>query len=114
MKANNLKSLQVELAQVDADIAKTKLELNATQSKYNNLNSKRARIIEQIANSKKQVSISEHALLRLCERKFGLPIDKMEEELLKLVGNAQMDCTISIGDGLKAVIKNKTVVTITE
>jgi len=62
--------------------------------------------------------VSEHALLRYLERKYNLDLEDIKREILtndnvimiKNMGNGKYP----ISDGLKAVVKNNTVITIHE
>jgi len=56
--------------------------------------------------------VSDHALLRYCERFLGLDIPKTKEEISKLIQFSDNGEHLVANTGLIAIIKNDTVVTI--
>lgn len=113
-EASELKKLQTSLRSIDESLADANKLLADTKTKVSDLTQKRNATNQKIL-SFRGLKVSEHALLRMCERKFGIPIDKVEEQLKQLIEPILKGSTAGkfpIGDGLRAVVTNKTLVTV--
>jgi len=114
--AHPLKYLQVRRTELEAEIGHISKNLTETEAE---LAGKRKQLeavkkeIQEIAQSKPVVS--EHALLRYCERILKIDLKKIEQELLSEKTVALIEQLrsgkIPVG-GFKLVVKNKVVVTI--
>ena len=66
--------------------------------------------------TEEKFKVSDHALIRYMERRMGLDFDKIREEILsidlQLAATMCGDGKYPIGDGMRAVIQNKVVVTV--
>ena len=58
------------------------------------------------------LSFSDHAVVRLLERKYKLPIKEEVDKVLSILGKKLPDGKYPIGDGCRAVIRKNTIVTI--
>ena len=114
MKSNKLKALQVKHG--DAVLKVTELK-----SKQKSLSRNITSALEEVGSLSRQInaltlsslSVSEHALLRLMERKYEFPVKTLEKELLRLLKDQVcMDGEYPLGDGIYAVVKDNVVVTI--
>ena len=115
-KANDLKTLQIKQKDLDSQkliLLRKKVEL---QEELNKVSKKHDVISKQIEQLTKDFTVSEHALLRYCERTYNINLDEVskkivESESLKrydLYGNGEYP----LGNGLKMIIKDKIIVTI--
>jgi hypothetical protein len=68
--------------------------------------------LEQATN--KTLTFSDHATVRLLERKYKLPINEEVNLVLSKLGNNLPDGRYPIGNGCRAVIRENTVITIVE
>jgi len=61
------------------------------------------------------MEITDHAVLRFMERRYGFDVELVKEEILnQLPSSAPVDALIPIGHGLKAQVRNDRVTTILE
>ena len=105
-KRKNLESEELVLLQKKVKI----------QEQLNKVNQKKASIKKQIENLTKNFTVSEHALLRYIEKSYNINLNDISNNILKneslvkydLFGNGEYP----INKGLKAVIKDKVIVTI--
>lgn len=111
-----IKGLKSRLIEAEGALADAKERLRNANRAYEETKRQKESIVHQIAALlESKLVITEHALLRLCERKFEMPIDKMEvslREKLEPLSKKMGDGNYPIGDGLFAVIKGNTVITI--
>lgn len=113
MSRLEIKSLQTQLHKVEVELKQLANEQQDLKNKTNKLEKSRRNIQQRMRDIQNaSLKVTEHALLRLCERKFELPIDKMESELKRILGNVKMDGRYPLGDGLFAVVKHNTIITI--
>lgn len=117
-EVRELKRLNTELQLLRADIEAAKLQATNYKEKYEKLLKTEESLKNKIANLKKdkKLKVSEHALLRYCERVLGIDLKEIESEILsddvinlveKLGGNGQYP-----NRDYKVVMKDFTVTTI--
>lgn len=119
-QVRQIKAMQSQINQTEADIIVLKIELNEKQKEYNNklIHLKGLKVkVANIENNKK-LKVSEHALLRYFERVKGFDLSQIEKEILtesvlKLVDILGGDGTYPNEDH-SVVMKNYTVTTIVE
>lgn len=109
MNHHTLKGLQTARSRLDAEISRIKGELDKAQRELKEIQS-------QIKQLTKRVVASEHAILRFLERKRGINIDEIKEEILSDTLKGQIEQLGSgkfpIGDGLRAIVKQNVIVSI--
>lgn len=71
----------------------------------------------QLSRGRAKPSVSEHALLRYIERKYGIDMAVLRKEVLSeehalVIKAACPNCRLPIGDGLYIVVKDCVVVTV--
>jgi hypothetical protein len=64
------------------------------------------------AQTKKTLCFSDHAVVRLLERKYKLPINEEVNLVLSKLGNNLPDGRYPIGNGCRAVIRENNIITI--
>lgn len=115
--AAELKGLQVRLQKARGDQDNAKAELADAQRKAAEANRVVATLDEQIKSfTAADPVVTEHALLRYCERILGVDLEAAKAEILnpgrlaviKAMGSGKMD----MPGGRKMVFKNRAVVTI--
>lgn len=115
-KANDLKALQTKLKDLDSQkllLLRKQIEI---QEELNKTNRKCDVIEKQIEQLTKDFTVTEHALLRYCERTYNIDLNEVskkivESESLKrysLYGNGEYP----LGNGLKMIVKDKIIITI--
>lgn len=117
MDTQKLKHLQVNQAQLDAEIK----DLKTTVINLNKQISERTIKFNAISNEIKNIHnknpiITEHALLRYVERILHVDLEKVKKEILsdnnvKII-NELRSCKIPINNKFKIVVKNKSIVTV--
>lgn len=90
--------------------------LNSLQSDMEGVRkqiSENQKLINDLTKSK--VVISEHAILRILERRYGQEemIKKVTESLENEIGDCPKNCKLRIDGNLEAVIKNGVLITVT-
>ena len=116
--AQSLKSLSTQQKKVLSRIADLKKDLHITEQEL----CTQKKILTDINNSISKLNltpeVSEHAILQYLIRYCNLDVTSIIESILTPELTSQIDCLNSgkfpIYDGLVAVVKNKTVVTITK
>ena len=115
--SQQLKNLQSRRDKLQVDVISLKDSVKTAQSAQNKAEHQLKRVLQEISDlAEKDVIVSEHAILRFLERKFSLDIEDIKKDIFsdsikiqhQALGNGQYPIT----DGLKAVIKNNTVVTV--
>lgn len=117
MTPSELKKLQSERNSLKNEISELGLKIAADQRTFELKKKKLVEISEKInGGNKKKITITEHAVLRLLERRFGQgdiinkAINHLQDELDRL--DPPSDCKIILQDGLEAVIKNNFLTTL--
>lgn len=117
-KAQEIKGLRSMLAKIEGELDAANESVRVAQRRESDLRKQVGNVRQkiQLLESSKKLNMSEHALLRYIERSQGLDILAISAELLEKIRTpfeALGDGTYPIQDtGLKAVVKNATVVTI--
>lgn len=117
-ESRELKRLNTLLNLTAQDVEAAKLQLTNAKDKYDKLLKEQQRLESQIANLKrnKKLIVTEHALLRYCERVLGINLKEVEAEILspeiielveKLGGTGQYP-----NRDFKVVIKNFVITTV--
>lgn len=111
-----LKSLQSRRTKLQVELDGAQKEKQAIQQKIDKAKSKICKLDIEINNySNDNLVVSEHALLRLLERHYNVPIADAEEKLIETLQSYisfNKSGTFPIGEGLQAVVKNNVVITI--
>lgn len=116
MSASELKRLQTQVSTINAEIIPIQKQINDLQERVNKLYAERAKVKAEIDRMQAGPPIvTEHAILRYLERKYGFDIETIKREILpdkvidqyKVLGGGKYPV-----DGFKVVIKNNAVVTI--
>lgn len=118
MNAHETKQLQSQINKAAA-LENSMLEsLEVSKLQYEKQKLYRIGLERRLEDSKNEPKVSEHALLRYCERVLGFDIELAEKAILTEVNKKAIKTIVSgslpLGNGFKAVIKNMTVVSIVE
>ncbi len=116
-KTQKLKQLQSRKARLEIDVAETAKDLKSLRKKHQKAEQQLGSINKEIAQLQdSEIIISEHAILRYLERSKGFDIETIKNEILndttKLAIQNMGSGKYPIGNGLKACVKNNTVVSI--
>jgi len=115
--SHELKGLQTRLEKLKVMFEHSKKDVDVAQRALNDTRNKIIKIDNQIKKLKqKEIIISEHAILRFIERAMGFDIELINkkimenglEEQIKIAGAGHYP----ICEGLKAIVKNNTIVSI--
>lgn len=112
------KALETRRVKVTSKINELKKELHSTEQQLHNHKKTISNIDKQLSGLSLTPDVSEHALIRYMERHYNINFEEIKKEILTDILTAQIDSLISgkfsIHAGLTAVVKNKTVITITK
>ncbi len=113
-----LKQLQTRLSKLQAEEEFLKIDSKEAQRKLSQCQARMAKVKEEMDTLKEvELIVSEHAVLRYMERAMDMNIDMIKEAIQnnKMIKSAHSmgDGKYPMGDGLKAVIKDGVVVSIT-
>jgi hypothetical protein len=117
-KVRNLKKLQTQYKKACEDFTLLNNEIKLKQKTLNNILKYRDNLKEQIDrfDDKKEIQVSEHAILRYLERVKGMDITELQKEILTESVLKMIDVLGGNGtypaDGFSVVIRDNTVVTI--
>lgn len=119
-----LKQYTTQLKKIDAEIEGLKLESSRISKEMAQKYKTKEDLLKKIDSLSKsdKIVISEHAVLRYCERVLGLNLDEiskqiLNEDVLQLVtrldyGNGEYPSKNNEGSKFKIVLKNNVIVTI--
>ena len=115
--SQKLKQLQSQRDKLLQEVEFLDSEQREASRKYSKASTQLGGVLANIeALKEKEVIVTEHAVLRFLERKFKLDIDEIKTEIFPENVRAQHKALGSgkfpIANGLKAVIKNNSVVTV--
>ena len=115
--AAELKGLQVRLQKARADADNAKAALSDAQRKANEAGRLVSTLEEQVrAFTADDPVVTEHALLRYCERILGIDLEAAKSEILSpsrlAIVRAMGTGKVDMPGGRKLVFKNRAVVTI--
>ena len=110
-KINDLKQRKAELDLKLDDLLSQKRKIENTLVDYR---VERDKVNRQIKVSRKPLTISDHALIRYLERSVGVNTDEIRQSILDTIGSVSKlgNGKFPIGDGIRAVVKDRVVVTI--
>lgn len=111
--------LELDLQQVDRRLYAIEIEKEELAAEKDALLRHKIKVETELDSyyySKKGIKVTEHAILRFLERKIGVNIDSVLEEIVtdNLAGTVGIveSGLIPLGEGFAARVVNKTVVTI--
>lgn len=118
MDAQRLKHLQVRKGQLHQELDDLTKSLRDVQDQIQKRTGTLREIEKCIEDSMHKPVISEHATLRYVERILKVDLKKVEEDILseenKKVIDQVSSCKIPFKNDYLLIVKNKTVITITE
>jgi chaperonin cofactor prefoldin len=110
--SNELKNLQTKKSFLDKEVSRLSKDILKIKSEISDLDKK----IYKLSQLDCAVIVSEHAILRILERRFGQEemiqevIKQIQEEIApKLISKT---CKINLSDGLQAVISKNVLITV--
>lgn len=115
--SREMKSLQTRLTLAEQEAADALSELDkastALSVKKQSVSNIKRQINDLKESQRTDIIVSEHAILRLLERIYGVNVEEAVEQIKKnaLAGNIA-NGRVKCSDGYTVVIKNRTVVTI--
>jgi predicted nucleic acid-binding Zn-ribbon protein len=124
VSAAELKALNQRIADEQHKIEQYNRETNELQEKLNGLKTKRgasSNLIHQLkqqveALAKKDIVVSEHAMLRYLERAHGIDPDELKQHILtsqvRTMINGMASGKFPLGNGMRAVVKDRVIITI--
>lgn len=117
--SQKLKGFQSRKAKLEVEIDELKEQQRGIQSKLSKAQNQLNGILGDIEALKdKDIVISEHAILRYIERAMGLDLEQIKASILTDANKAAIkrlgNCKFPIGEGLKAVVKDNCIVSITD
>jgi len=112
----SIKQLNSRKLELEEELQQLKQRINVLQLESNKKYQELDKIKSKIKDNQAKPILSEHAILRYLERTGKLNIEEitskiMTEKVINLIDFC-INGTIPICDGMKAVIKNKTIVTV--
>jgi uncharacterized protein YeaC (DUF1315 family) len=115
-KANDLKALQMKQKDLDSQKLMLVRKMAEVQQELNKVHKNYDVISKQIDQLTKDFTVTEHALLRYCERIYNIDLNEMSKKIIEseslkkydLLGNGEYP----LRDGLKMLIRDKIIVTI--
>lgn len=118
MSAHTLKELQVRKSKLQEEFNRLETERDDLTQSCNVVAAKLAEVATKIKKIESKPTVSEHALLRYVEHVYGIDFKEVENiilteqniELIKTLGSGRYP----LKNGLKAVVKGMTVVTVME
>jgi len=116
MSPHDLKQLEVRRGKLQAEYKTALSELTDVREKLQRIERTMRSLEEQIAHSKTQPVVSEHAILRYAERVMGLDISEVQKQIMtpsilraiETLGSGK----IPLANGVVAIVKDKVVVSI--
>lgn len=117
--ASEIKELQTRIAKQEAVVASLREEMRIAASNHGSadmlLNNLRNRL-KELTTEAPEPTVTEHALLRYCERLYGIDLEKVKADILTPATiakiNALKSAKLEIGPGVYIVVKQRVVVTV--
>jgi hypothetical protein len=111
-----MKSLQVRASQLKDILSNLGDEQRRVNQEINNRRNELSAVNQKIAGlTEREPVVTEHALLRYCERVLGIDMQKITESILSPDNRAKIkfakSCTLTMGD-VKFVVKDGAVVSV--
>jgi len=116
MNAHELKSLKTRHSKLSAEMDGINAEESLLAEKKRTIKKALERAAKKIEANTKKIQMTEHALLRYYERRFSLDLEEQTAEIIKEIqkmGDLSENGKFPIGNGLRAVVKDSVIVTIT-
>ena len=118
-KVRKLKGLKSQLSQINGELEAAQIEVANKQREYS-LKFEHAKKIKQqieLLESDREISVSEHAIIRYLERVKGVDIEILKNEILtdqikNLIETLGGNGTYPSDKGFKALVKDFTITTI--
>jgi hypothetical protein len=118
MNPHDIKHLQVRLTKARAEEDAAKAEAEIATEAHSQATRHRRNLEQQLTAVMVEPVLTEHALLRYIERSHGIDLEHIKSVIMTDANKRAINVIVSgklpIGNGLTAVIKNKTIVSITK
>ena len=106
--------LKDKLKQIDSDLLEVNAKIRPLSQAVSALREERQEILYKIEYSKKQPRVTDHAVIRLLERRYGFDFEEyrnqiLDESAIKAINAGAQKIK---RDGMQLIIKDKAVVTI--
>ena len=118
-KKENIKSISTRISKLKGKLPSLKDEMKDAQREHQECLKKISDLqfqLQKAEDDQRELEVSEHAIIRYLERVMQIDVDNIRNTIIGEVGKAHTAMGSGhypIGNGCRAVIKNKTVVTIT-
>lgn len=111
---DTLRQLRAEEEKATADLQAAKDQQSAAGRRVTTAANRVEEIRRRLAEVSSPLHVTDHALLRLLERKYEIPVDDLRTSFAEVVKKyaGVGDGRFPIGDGMLAVVKNSAVVTV--
>ena len=117
--SHEVKELQSRIAKQEVTVKAMEEDHKAATKRYLEANSALATLrarLKELTTEAPTPTVTEHALLRYCERMYGIDLDKIKADILTPATiakiNALKSAKIEIGPGTRIVVKDRVVVTV--
>jgi len=109
-------TLQGKLDALNQEIEKLQVKLRPSQQELSRLQSERQAIIAKLADAQKKPNVSDHALIRYCERVHGIDFDEMREAIMteNVKAAIRMGAKSVKANGITLRIAGSTIVTVVD
>jgi len=116
-RPSELKRKQTEITKKAEQVETAQLAIREAQRIFEQKRNELKALNSELEKMQQEISVSEHALLRYLERKYNLDFDEIINEILLPPLRSQIESlgsgTYPLNRSLRAVVKNKVVVTVT-
>ena len=105
--------IKKKIKEYDIEIANERKEKLKETNRSIQLCKERASLVKKLEQLSKGVAMSDHALVRYIERALKIDVESIREEIVDKVSKIILvDGRYPLGDGLFAIVRKKTIVTI--
>ena len=113
-ESHDLKHIQTLMNVNTIETDRQKGIVQKANDKLHKLKTERRALAKKLENlkCKKKLIVSEHAIVRAIQRKYNFDIAEEQRQIIEIIGTTPIDGKYPIGDNLKAVVKDRVVVTI--
>ena len=103
-----------ELKQVTKQIEDLSLETSAMQKRIAHLRARQTELTVLLNKPKEKITLSDHALVRYLERKYGFDFTQYREEILteSVISSIKSGAQSITVDGMKMKVEGKVIVTV--